>query len=176
MEHQYAYRVTVGETELSAHSDRSGVRVNGTAAAVSDRSLLSRLSGTTADGTEIPITVEPGEEEHEYIVYMHGEAIRVRLTTPRDERLLALRKSTARPGSGGLTLRAPMPGLLKSVLVSEGEIVAKGTSLCILEAMKMENELKAPDRLRVSRITAQSGTAVEKGTPLLELSAVHDEV
>jgi biotin carboxyl carrier protein len=69
-----------------------------------------------------------------------------------------------------------MPGLLKQMLVSEGEIVEKGRSLCILEAMKMENEIKSPGRLVVKRLIAMPGAAVEKGTPLMELRGDADPV
>jgi biotin carboxyl carrier protein len=67
-----------------------------------------------------------------------------------------------------------MPGLLKEILVGEGDVVEKGKALCILEAMKMENEIKSPGKLRVRRVMAQAGAAVEKGTRLLELEPVSD--
>jgi biotin carboxyl carrier protein len=121
------------------------------------------------DGSRLPIYVEQGESEHECIVYVGGEAIRVELVTHRDERLLALRKNAANAGTSAQVVNAPMPGLLKQMLVAEGDIVEKGTSLCILEAMKMENEIKSPGRLIVKRLIAVPGAAVEKGTPLIEL-------
>jgi biotin carboxyl carrier protein len=95
--------------------------------------------------------------------------VRVHLVTPRDERLLALRKNTRAAGSAGQIVTAPMPGFLKGMLVAEGDVVEKGRSLCILEAMKMENEIKSPGRLVVKRLIAQPGTAVEKGAALMEL-------
>ena len=64
-----------------------------------------------------------------------------------------------------------MPGLLKSVLVAEGAAVRKGEALCILEAMKMENEIKSPGDFIVRRVPAEVGNAVEKGTILFELTA-----
>jgi biotin carboxyl carrier protein len=113
--------------------------------------------------------VEEGDAEGEYTVYLHGEAVRMRVVTERDERLRALRKNTAAATGGAQIVAAPMPGLLKGVLVAEGDVVDKGTSLCILEAMKMENEIKSPGTYQVRRLIAQPGTAVEKGAHLLEL-------
>src|SRR5262249_38796897 len=110
-----------------------------------------------------------GEGEHDYVVYLAGEAVHVHVVTPHDERLQALRKNTAGALSTAQMLTAPMPGLLKEILVEEGEIVEKGKSLCILEAMKMENEIKSPGKLVVKRVLVQPGTAVDKGTRLLEL-------
>ena len=56
-----------------------------------------------------------------------------------------------------------MPGLLKSVHVSEGDVVERDAALATLEAMKMENELRAPARARVQRLGAAAGTKVESG-------------
>lgn len=132
------------------------------------RSIKARL----ADGTTVPVYVEEGDEEHEFIVYLRGNTIRVRTASAHDERLAALRKSASVGRSLGQLVTAPMPGLLKQILVAEGEVVQKGQSLCILEAMKMENEIKAPERMQVQRLLAQAGSAVEKGAKLMELKAV----
>jgi pyruvate carboxylase subunit B len=64
-----------------------------------------------------------------------------------------------------------MPGLVVRVLVDTGQQVAAGTGLVVLEAMKMENELKAPAAGTVSLIRAEAGAAVEKGQVLVEIHA-----
>lgn len=172
-----SYTVEVGDLKLRALADEDGIRVGESTEPVliEDGHRLRSIIGELPDGTGLPIYVEEGENEHEYIVYLRGEAVRVRLVTSRDERLLALRKNTAAAGAGGQVITAPMPGLLKAILVEEGAIVEKGESLCILEAMKMENEIKSPARLAVKRLIARAGTAVEKGAPLVELQPVPGE-
>ena len=65
-------------------------------------------------------------------------------------------------------LKAPMPGLVLRVDVSPGQRVAAGAGLVVLEAMKMENELKAPAAVVVKAVRVQPGAAVEKGQVLLE--------
>lgn len=65
-------------------------------------------------------------------------------------------------------VEAPMPGLVLQVLVEPGQEVAKGDSLLILEAMKMENVIKATGEGRVSAISVQEGEAVTKGQVLIE--------
>ena len=62
-----------------------------------------------------------------------------------------------------------MPGLIKSVLVGEGELVRKGTTLFTLEAMKMENAITAPIDGIVRNLAAAESTAVEKGSVLCTL-------
>ena len=66
-------------------------------------------------------------------------------------------------------LKAPMPGLVLSVLVEEGAEIKKGDNLLVLEAMKMENILKATADARVKKIKVVKGARVEKNTVLIEL-------
>lgn len=63
-------------------------------------------------------------------------------------------------------LLAPMPGLLKEILCTEGKSVRKGETLFVLEAMKMENSIKAPAHGMVSKVSTQIGKAIEKGSVL----------
>jgi biotin carboxyl carrier protein len=66
-------------------------------------------------------------------------------------------------------LKAPMPGMVLKVLVSVGQTVNKGDALLILEAMKMENVLKATGTAVIKAIKAEEKTAVEKGAVLIEM-------
>ncbi|MCS6818517.1 MAG: acetyl-CoA carboxylase biotin carboxyl carrier protein subunit [Chitinophagales bacterium] len=65
-------------------------------------------------------------------------------------------------------LNAPMPGLILQVHAEEGKIYHKGESLLVLEAMKMENALKAPATVKVKKVCIKAGQAVEKGEKLIE--------
>ena len=64
-------------------------------------------------------------------------------------------------------IKAPMPGLVVNILVEEGETVAKDTPLIVLEAMKMENVLKATAPGVVDKIQVKTKDAVEKGQVLI---------
>jgi biotin carboxyl carrier protein len=86
-----------------------------------------------------------------------------------DERAAAASRGAGAAGGGRHELRAPMPGLLKTVHVSEGDVVESGAPLMTLEAMKMENELLAPARGRVVRLAVAAGTKVEGGAMLAVL-------
>jgi pyruvate carboxylase subunit B len=63
-----------------------------------------------------------------------------------------------------------MPGLVLRVEVEEGQSVAAGDGLVVLEAMKMENEIKAPVDGRVTAVHVNDGQAVDKGTILVEVT------
>ena len=66
-------------------------------------------------------------------------------------------------------IKAPMPGMVLKILVSPGQQINKGDGLVILEAMKMENILKATTAATVKAIRVNERTAVEKGAVLIEL-------
>jgi biotin carboxyl carrier protein len=68
-------------------------------------------------------------------------------------------------------LSAKMPGLVRAVLISEGELVKRGQTLAVIEAMKMENKLSAPFDGRVKKLLIKVGQAVEREQVLVELTA-----
>ena len=63
---------------------------------------------------------------------------------------------------------APMPGIILSIAVKEGDDVNAGDSLLVLEAMKMENEIHAPQAGKVKKIHVSEGTEVQSGSELVE--------
>jgi biotin carboxyl carrier protein len=74
-----------------------------------------------------------------------------------------------RPASGPATVTAPIPGVVKQILVSEGDSVAEGQALIILEAMKMENTIAARAAGKVSKIHVSIGDAVQEDQLLVDV-------
>lgn len=72
--------------------------------------------------------------------------------------------------SGPLKLNAPMPGKIVKLLVAVGDTVEAGKGVIVMEAMKMENELKASRAGTVQEIRVKEGQAVEMGAPLLVIA------
>jgi biotin carboxyl carrier protein len=64
-------------------------------------------------------------------------------------------------------IKAPMPGLVLDVRVSEGDTVKKGDAILVLEAMKMENIIKSPTDGIIKKINVKKGVAVEKNQVLI---------
>ena len=87
-----------------------------------------------------------------------------------DARADRVRRLTASAGGRRevVALTAPMPGLVVRVAVREGDVVQRGDTVMIVEAMKMENELRATGAARVKRVLAAPDQAVEKGQVLIE--------
>lgn len=76
----------------------------------------------------------------------------------------------AAPVAGGHQVKSPMPGTIMSIKVKAGDSVIKGTVLCILEAMKMENEIMAPADGTVAQVVTSKGASVNSGDVLVVLS------
>jgi biotin carboxyl carrier protein len=72
-------------------------------------------------------------------------------------------------GKGRTLVKAPMPGKVIMVSVAEGDAVRKNQTLAIVEAMKMENEIKSPLEARIKKIYVASGDLVDSDKPLIEL-------
>ncbi|MCK5908178.1 MAG: acetyl-CoA carboxylase biotin carboxyl carrier protein subunit [Flavobacteriales bacterium] len=66
-------------------------------------------------------------------------------------------------------IKAHMPGLIVSIHAKAGDIVLKGQKLLTLEAMKMENIIKAPEDIKIKKVNVKKGNAVEKNDILFEL-------
>ena len=76
-------------------------------------------------------------------------------------------KAAPKTVAAGETVKAPMPGTILSVAVKEGDTVKAGQAVCVLEAMKMENEIPASKDGKIIQILVQKGASVEVGAPLV---------
>jgi biotin carboxyl carrier protein len=97
---------------------------------------------------------------------MNGKLNSVKLTDQFDALLKSLGMDNL-AAKKVLELKAPMPGLVLSILANEGDTIAKGDSLLVLEAMKMENIIKSPTEGVIKKIHAIKGNAVEKNQLLI---------
>ncbi|MFM8979385.1 MAG: acetyl-CoA carboxylase biotin carboxyl carrier protein subunit [Planctomycetia bacterium] len=111
-------------------------------------------------------TIATRFEEGHAVLSFHDREVRVRI---EDERTRAARLATggARQASGRVDVKSVMPGVVKELRVKAGEAVSAGQPLLILEAMKMENEIRAPHEGLVEVLHVAPGTAVEKGARLV---------
>jgi biotin carboxyl carrier protein len=84
----------------------------------------------------------------------------------RDPRSLRTRRAAGGVEAGPQKLTAPMPGKIVRVVVTLGEEVKAGQPIIVMEAMKMQNEMKSPKDGRVRELLASEGSAVNAGDPL----------
>jgi len=92
----------------------------------------------------------------------------VRIEEEQDRLLNTLGVNRAAQKAGDL--KAPMPGLVLKILVKPGDQVKKNEPVLVLEAMKMENVIKATADAEVKAVLAEKGKAVEKGQPLIQFA------
>jgi biotin carboxyl carrier protein len=165
-----AYVVSIGGQEMAVEAGPDGVRVG-------DGDIVA------AELLEIPGSpirlLRLGDAVYEVIARRIGQrgAYSVAIggvrfnTEALDQRGRALRALSAATVTrhGPEPIRAPMPGMVTRVLVAAGDAVRAGDSIVVMEAMKMENELRAKSDGRVRAVVVAPGTAVEKGMVLVEL-------
>jgi pyruvate carboxylase subunit B len=160
---------------VDLNGERQQVEVDGESVHVDSHTVLARLE--EIEGTPVRL-VTIGSQVHRVVVRrgatrgaytlwvdgfrFDGEAL--------DERTRAIRDITAesQKASGPASLNAPMPGLIVRVNVAPGDAVQAGQGLIVMEAMKMENELRASAAGIVKNVLVEPGKAVERGTLLID--------
>jgi acetyl/propionyl-CoA carboxylase alpha subunit len=165
------YHVTVGTNTYVVDLSGDGVSVDGRARDVDFARLGSGpIRSLIIDGTSHRLVARRGGAET-WDIYLRGRRIRAGAV---DERTLAIREMTgAEAGpTGPRPIVAPMPGMVVRIEVAEGDTVAAGQGVVIVEAMKMENELKAGAEARVSRVLVEEGQPVEKGQLLIDFEPI----
>jgi len=115
------------------------------------------------DGRSYEAYVSEGEEANDWQVLLRGDLYNTRVEDEREKRLRAAGGAASGAHSGEFNLKAPMPGLIVAVPVSEGQVVTKGEILIVLESMKMQNELKCPRDGTVMRIKVKARDSVDQG-------------
>jgi acetyl/propionyl-CoA carboxylase alpha subunit len=163
------YIVRVGDTDVEVLLDGDVVEVEGRMSAAH----LTELEGTPVRlvtiGDEVHrVVARRGATRGRYTLWLDGFRYDVEALDERSRAIRELSGASSAP-SGPAPLVAPMPGMIVRIAVQVGDVVQAGQSLIVMEAMKMENELRATTAGTVKAVLAQAGTAVEKGAILLEL-------
>ena len=115
------------------------------------------------DGRSYEARVE--ETSEGLTVFVEGRRFSVEISDPRSWS----RKAAAGRGEGVQTISAPMPGKVVRILVAAGDTVEAGQGLMVVEAMKMQNEMKAPRAGTVLTLAASEGATVVAGETLATL-------
>jgi 3-methylcrotonyl-CoA carboxylase alpha subunit len=140
--------------------DLPGGAVDAQAVRMADGAMRVTLGERQIGARVVPTPVADGID---YVVFAEGGMARLRLVDPREV--------TAEQSAPGGSLRAPMPGKIIDVRVKDGETVSRGQPVIVLEAMKMEHTLTAPDDGTVKRVKYAVGDQVEEGVELCEFEA-----
>jgi len=154
---------------VTIEADRDGATVafkDGSAMRVeSNWTPGQTLAQLSVDGQAIVLKVESHSQG--FRIRYRGADLKVVLHSPRDAELAALMPEKTPPDTSKLLL-CPMPGLIVKVDVAEGEEVQEGQALCTVEAMKMENILRAERKGTVKTIKASAGESLAVDDVIME--------
>lgn len=162
------YITTVGDEQFTIDINRDGqITVNGQVLKVD----MQQTQDTTMHSIIIDDRshdVRMNEGDGVYVVQLRGEFFEVIVEDERTRRLAGI-KGNASAITGEAVIKAPMPGVVIEVLVTQEQEVEKGDILVILESMKMQNEFKAPRAGKVHSLRVASGDKVEQNTVMITI-------
>jgi pyruvate carboxylase subunit B len=165
------YHVTIGDRAFEVVLGPEGVSVDG-------RNVSASLEH--ADGTPVRAlfldhrtyrVLAERDGRAGWTLRLNGSVLRADVVDERTKVIREMTGSVAVP-TGPRPIVAPMPGMVVKIEVVEGDRVEPGQGVVIVEAMKMENELRATGASVVSRVRVRAGDAVEKDQILVDLDAL----
>jgi len=163
-----------GEDELPIDLTPEGVAVEG----ASVEAELTRLDDTQVHalrvGNRVHRVLARRLQDGRWVLHVDGTRVVAEALDERTSHIRAMAGAMA-GAQGPRPLKAPMPGLVVKIEVVVGDVVAEGDGMMIVEAMKMENELRAEGAARVTAIHVAPGDAVEKDQVMIELAALEEE-
>ena len=155
------HRIKVSELEGS----RYRLSVDGITRDVDCVRISERCYSLIVEGTSYEVDII--KDANPYAVGVKGEIHDIEVLTEREKRLKAVTRKAAAAQEGRQVVTAPMPSKVVRLLVAVGEQVDPGNGVIVIEAMKMENELRSTGAGTVREIRVKEGEAVASGTPLV---------
>jgi biotin carboxyl carrier protein len=159
------YNIQISGRQYHVEIQGGQVRLNG-------RQVITRL--LTLDHPNLFCLTHGGHQRNMYMQHQHNGTYAV---TTEGRQMVAevkvaqknLQEGSSPGATTGNDLKAPMPGVVLHVHVTDGERVSAGQLLLTLESMKMQMEFRSPREGKVTRVAAQAGQKVEKETLLVTL-------
>lgn len=150
---------------LSRENGNLSCQINGQAVAADIRFPQPGVLSLLIDGQSYEIRSEDTADGSS-VILKHGGKTQRYSCTLRDPRALKGRRSGQDAATGPKKITAPMPGKVVRILAPAGATVEAGQGIIVIEAMKMQNELKAPKNGKVVKILSTEGSAVNPGDTL----------
>ena len=162
---KYYTRVDNNEYEVEIDGDR--ILLDGKPVNVNlVRTGATELYSVLLDGRSYEMLVTA--DRFNYQIGVRGVQLQVQVEDERARRMNRARRLPTLP-DGELAITAPIPGLVVRTLVQEGDVIEEGQPVVLLEAMKMENELRAVRGGVVKSVLASAGQRVDQNAPLIVL-------
>ncbi len=165
------YFVSIGERTVTVELDGDALWLDGQPMVASlEAQVGSPEVRLVLNGRGAMLAVE-GHGDGVWRLVDRGAVREVRVEDERSRHIREL-AGPGKSSSAGAVIKAPMPGRVVRIPVTIGDRVVAGAGLLVLEAMKMENEIKSAAAGVVTAVLVTSGQAVEKGQILVELGPV----
>ena len=161
------YEAIVGDRRARISIDQNRVFIDDQEIHFTVDARSDRVLSVVVDGRPHEIVVED-RQNGRYTLLVDNQRLSIRIKSRR-EMLLERYGIEDAAHTGPREVHAPMPGLVLDVFISDGDAVEKGQPLLVLEAMKMENEIRAASAGTVRRVHVRTGEAVGKNDLLVEL-------
>lgn len=163
----YSVKTEDKEWQIALDFLAGEVSVDGTANALQVESISDRYRKITLNGVSYHLILEAFDKTLKTVTLRVNGERKIYSVKDRSDELLKKFGIQAFPTPKVNELKSPMPGLVVQILVKEGDVLSKGDPIVILEAMKMENVLKAPADVKVKSVACEAGKAVEKNSVLV---------
>lgn len=162
------YDVTVAcktyRVELSRNQEGWRCRLDGADVPLDVASVQDGVLSLLLGGRSYEVKLETAAAQNSVVVGQQRFEV-----TVRDPRSFRTRSHGAGAAQGPKKITAPMPGKVVRILAPAGTQVEAGQGVLVIEAMKMQNELKSPKKGTIKKLTVSEGAAVEAGQTLAEI-------
>lgn len=165
------YKITVGDKIHDAIYDSGNIIINGKEYCFATKDIENDLIDIQLNNSTHRTYCSFKNNQTEAEVWVDNHLIIFKL---EDARSLLLNRFKAKSANtlSEVIINAPMPGLVKMIEISKDDLVKRGQGLVILEAMKMENEIKSPVDGRIKEIRIENNISVEKDQILIIIEAI----
>jgi biotin carboxyl carrier protein len=164
-----SYTAYIGSSTFIVEREDAACTINGKKTECSISPFRDRTYLLSFDNSIFEISVpDASEQSGPRTVMVNGRAFSVLVEDEKDALLKKYDMDKATKVHAAI-IKAPMPGKITKILISQGEFVEAGQGVLILEAMKMENEIKSTAAGIVKSVHVKEASAVEKGAVLIEI-------
>jgi biotin carboxyl carrier protein len=159
-------KTTINNTERNVLNEGEHISINNTEYPIERKKLGDNHYFYQMGAKSLDVRIV-SHEDKTYTIAINGKVVAVPYKTELDIMLekMGLKDLLA---AGSKEFKAPMPGMVLKVLVAAGDEVTKGTPMLVLEAMKMENNIKAESDGVVKSVNITEGQSVEKNQVMIE--------
>lgn len=163
-------KIKAGNKEFELETGDGSLRANGKELSWDCVQVKNGIFHVLMDGRSYSAEVlKQDPSDKSFVIRVNGNKYSLQLRDKYDELLQTLGMDTL-AGTGMKELKAPMPGLVLDIRITEGQQISKGEGMVVLEAMKMENILKAAGDATVKKVHIKKGMTVEKNQVLISFS------